>query len=210
VAGWRWSVGHIDDFDAAAPANRHPLSDPPLGVRVNMPVTFIVIVLIVAGVLWWYRRKMIKEAANDVADVLGRVRGSVRRERLKGKNEMSALAAIDDPVVAAATLILSIASDGPRITKERDKALGKVIASVAAPGRADEAIGYARWVVAGVADAGVVIDALAPLLCERLNEQEKGDLIAMVRRVATAGGPALPMLETRMHKLRQKLGVVVH
>lgn len=175
-----------------------------------MPVTFIVIVLLVAGVLWWYRRKMIKEAADDVADVLGRVRGSVRRERLEGKDEMSALTAIDDPVVAAATLILAIATDGPRMTREREQALGEVIAGVAAQSRADDAIDYAKWAAGRVDDAGVVIDTLTPLLRERLDEAEKSDLITMARRVATAGGPPLPMLETRMHKLRQKLGVVVH
>lgn len=175
-----------------------------------MPVVFIVIVMVVAGVLWWYRRKMIKEAADDVADVLGRVRGSVRRERLEGKDEMSALTAIDDPVVAAATLILAIATDGPHLTKERERALRKVIAGVAAQGRVDDAIDYARWAAGRVGDAGVVIDTLAPLLHERLNEAEKSDLITMARRVATAGGPPLPMLETRMHKLRQRLGVAVH
>ncbi|WP_325606779.1 hypothetical protein [Pseudorhodoplanes sp.] len=168
------------------------------------------IVLLVAAVLWWYRRKMIKEAANDVADVLGRVRGSVRRERLEGKDEVSALTAIDDPVVAAATLILAVATDGPRMTREREQALRKVIVGVAAQGKAHDAIDYAKWATGRVGDAGVVIDTLAPLLRERLNEAEKGDLITMTRRVATAGGPPLPMLEMRMHKLRQKLGVVVH
>lgn len=175
-----------------------------------MPVAFIVIVLAVAAVLWWYRRKMIKEAADDVADVLGRVRGSVRRDRLQQQDPKSALTAIDDPVVAAATLILSIASDGPRLTKERAKALEAVIAGVTTPDKAGEAINYANWAAGRLNDAGQVIDALAPLLRERLNETEKAELITMVRRVATAGGAPLPMLETRMHRLRQKLGVVVH
>lgn len=173
-----------------------------------MPFAFLLIVLLIAVVLWWYRRKMIKEAADDVADVLGRVRGSVRRDRRQGKE--AALTAIDDPVVAAATLILSIASDGLRLTKERGKALEKVIAGVAAQGRADEAIAYARWAVGEVGDTAVVIDMLAPLLRESLTEAEKADLITMTRRVATAGGPPLPKLETRMHRLRQKLAVVVH
>lgn len=175
-----------------------------------MPVTFIVIVLFVAGGLWWYRHKMIKEAANDVADVLGRVRGSVRRERLQGRDEVSALTAIDDPVVAAATLIFAIVTDGPRMTREREKALHEVIMGVSAEDRALLAIDYAKSVAGRVDDAGAVIDALAPLLRERLNEAEKGDLITMARRVATAGGPSLPLLETRMHRLRQRLGVVVH
>lgn len=173
-----------------------------------MPFVFLLLVLLIAVVLWWYRRKMIKEAADDVADVLGRVRGSVRRDRRQGKE--AALAAIDDPVVAAATLILSIASDGPRLTKERGKALEKVIGGVAVQERADEAIAYAQWAVSQVGDAAVVIDTLAPLLRESLTDAEKGDLITMTRRVATADGPPLPKLETRMHRLRQKLAVVVH
>jgi len=138
------------------------------------------------------------------------VRGSVRRSRLRKQNELSPLTAIDDPVVAAATLMASIVSDGSPIAPQREEALRKEISGIAAEGKADEAVVYAKWAIDQVDDTAVVIDKVAPLLSDRLDETEKNDLLSMVRRVATAGGPPLPMLEPRMRRLRQKLGIVVH
>lgn len=174
-----------------------------------MPIFLIVLALAVAAVLLWYRRKMMNEAAHDAAEALGRARGAVRRERQR-RQSGSPLTAIDDPVVAAATLLVSIVSDGADITPQREAALRREISVIAADGKTDEAVDYGKWATAQVDDAAVVIDKLAPFLRERLDEKEKNDLLTMIRRVATAGGPPLPMLEPRMHRLRQKLGVVVN
>jgi hypothetical protein len=55
-------------------------------------------VLVVVGLgLWWYRMKMMKDAASEAADVIGRVRGDIRRRKISQRNGASPLAAIDDP-----------------------------------------------------------------------------------------------------------------
>jgi uncharacterized tellurite resistance protein B-like protein len=166
--------------------------------------------LVAVAVLWWYRRKMMNEAANDAAEALGRARGSVRRDRQRKHNGDSPLAAIDDPVVAAAALLVAIVSDGADMTPQREAALRKEISAIAAKGKADEAVDYATWATRQIDDTAVVIDRLAPFLRDRLDAAEKNDLLMMIRRVATASGPPLPMLEPRMHRLRQKLEVVVN
>ncbi|BCH22291.1 hypothetical protein MesoLjLc_20340 [Mesorhizobium sp. L-8-10] len=175
-----------------------------------MPLFFIVVGLVAVVVLWWYRRKMLNEAANDAAEALGRARRAVRGERQRGLNGASPLPSIDDPVVAAAALLASIASDGVEMAPQRETALRKEISAIAAAGKADAAVDYALWATGRIDDTAMVIDRLAPFLRDRLDEAEKGDLLTMIRRVATAGGPPLPMLEPRMHRLRQKLGVVVN
>ncbi|MGO4838157.1 hypothetical protein AB4144_38520 [Rhizobiaceae sp. 2RAB30] len=175
-----------------------------------MPLFFIVVGLVVA-VLWWYRRKMMKEAANDAAEVLGRARRAVRGEKQRKLNGgASSLSPIDDPVVAAATLLASIASDGVALAPQREAVLRKEISAIAAGGKSDEAVDYGLWAAGQVGDAAQVIDRLAPFLRDHLDETEKADLLMMIRRVATASGPSLSMLEPRMHRLRQKLGVVVN
>ncbi|MEO5758597.1 MAG: hypothetical protein ABIQ51_17245, partial [Mesorhizobium sp.] len=79
-----------------------------------MPFLIAIFGLLGAAAFWWYRMKAMNEAARDVADVIGRVQGSVRRKKLRKQAALSPLTAIDDPVVAAATLITSIVSeDGP-------------------------------------------------------------------------------------------------
>ena len=98
------------------------------------------ILLAVFGILgvaafWWYRLKMMNDAANDAADVIGRVRGNIRRKRIRHQNEMSPLTAIDDPVVAAATLISAMVSDDVPLTPEREAALRKEIEAIGRGGQ---------------------------------------------------------------------------
>jgi uncharacterized tellurite resistance protein B-like protein len=173
------------------------------------------ILILVAGALgaaafWWYRLKMMNEAAGEVVDAFGRVRGAIRRKKIRRQNELSPLTAIDDPVVAAATLIASIMSDDVVLKPSRESALGKEIDTIASAGKLDETIVYAKWAAAQIDDAQVVIDKLAPMLATRLDEHEKHGLLDMVRRVAKTDAEPLPMLDARLRRLRQKLGLVVN
>ena len=163
-----------------------------------------------AAAFWWYRLKMMNDAAGEVVDAFGRVRGAMRRKKIRRQNELSPLTAIDDPVVAAATLIAAIMSDDVVLKLSREGALRQEIDTIASQGKLDETLVYAKWAAAQIDDAQVVIDKLAPMLADRLDEQEKHGLLDMVRRVATADAEPLPMLEPRMRRLRQKLGLVVN
>lgn len=44
-----------------------------------MPFLVVLLGILGAGAFWWYRLKMMNDAAQDVADVVGRVQGSIRR-----------------------------------------------------------------------------------------------------------------------------------
>lgn len=175
-----------------------------------MHIVIAVIGLLGAAAFWWYRLKIMNDAAGEVVDAVGRVRGTMRRKKIRRQNELSPLTAIDDPVVAAATLITSIMSDDVVMKPTREDALRKEIDTIAADGKADEALVYAKWAAAQIDDAPLVIDKLAPMLGERLDEQEKHGLLDMVRRVATSDAEPLPMIEPRMRRLRQKLGIPVN
>lgn len=173
------------------------------------------ILLIVLGVLgglafWWYRLKMMGEAASEAADAIGRVRGRVRRNRIRRQNELSPLTAIDDPVVAAATLIAAIASEDVALSDERADQLRQEVEAIAAsPASAEEAMTYAKWAVGQVDDTQVTIDKLGPFLATQLDEAEKNGLMQMARRVVTARGAALVSVEQRLRRMRQKLGLQV-
>ena len=157
-----------------------------------------------AGAFWWYRLKMMNDAAGEVVDAVGRVRGNLRRKKIRQHNELSPLTAIDDPVVAAA-----IASDDAALGPDRESAARAEIALIADPAKLEEAIVYAKWASGQIDDAGTVIDKLGPFLASRLTDEEKNDLVAMTRRVALTQGPPLPALDQRMRRLRQKLGLQV-
>ena len=110
-----------------------------------MHILIILIGLMGGAAFWWYRVRYLSEAAGEFADAVGRVRGSIRRKQLRKQAELSPLAAIDDPVVAAATLIVAVAVEGVPMTPVRENAILAAISGIASAKKADEAIIYGKW-----------------------------------------------------------------
>lgn len=172
----------------------------------------IVLVLgVVAGLgFWWYRLRAAKDAAGEIVNVVGRVRGNIRRKRIRTQAEMSPLTAIDDPVVAAATILVAVASDDIALSPEREQVIRAEIGELTTSGKADEALVYAKWAAAQIDEAGTVLDKLAPFLAERLNGDEKHTMVAMAGKAMATRGDPLPLAPQRISRLTQKLGLEVH
>lgn len=175
-----------------------------------MPFLVAVLGVLGAAALWWYRMKAMNEAARDVADVIGRVQGSVRRKKLRKQAALSPLTAIDDPVVAAATLITAIVSEDGPVLPQREAVIRSVISEIADRKKTDEAVIYAKWAASQIDDTTIVIDKLAPFLRERLDVSERNDLLQMVNRAAQGGEKRLEIADQRILRLRQKLGFEVN
>jgi uncharacterized tellurite resistance protein B-like protein len=175
-----------------------------------MPFLIAVLGVLGAAALWWYRMKAMNEAARDVADVIGRVQGSVRRKKLRKQAALSPLTAIDDPVVAAATLITAIVSENGPVLPQREAVIRSVISEIADKKKTDEAVIYAKWAASQIDDTTIVIDKLAPFLRERLDVSERNDLLQMINRAAQGGEKRLEIADQRILRLRQKLGFEVN
>ncbi|MEI5678982.1 MULTISPECIES: hypothetical protein [unclassified Mesorhizobium] len=150
------------------------------------------------------------EAASEVADAVGRVRGSVRRKKLRKQAGLSPLTAIDDPVVAAATLITAVVSEDTPLTPEHETAIREAVSGIADAKKTDEAVIYGKWAASQIDGANLVIDKLAPFLRERLDVDEREQLVAMVDGVARASGERSLAHDQRVRRLRQKLGFEIH
>jgi uncharacterized tellurite resistance protein B-like protein len=177
----------------------------------GMPFLIAILGLLGAAAIWWYRLKYMSDAAREVADVVGRVQGNIRRKKLRKQAALSPLTAIDDPVVAAATLITAIVAEQGLVLPQREAVIREVVAQIAeSQKKTDEAVVYAKWAAAQVDDATIVIDKLAPFLRERLDPHERDDLLRMLNRVAQGGEQSLKIPDQRMLRLRQKLGFEVN
>lgn len=173
-----------------------------------MHIIIAIVGLLGAGAFWWYRLKYMGQAANEVVDKIGTVHGSIKRKRLRKQASLSPLTAVDDPVIAAATLVIAIAADDMPLSGARETALREALAAISSAAKADEALIYGKWAAAQIDDTVVVIDKLSPLLRERLDDGEKEDLLAMVGAVLRAGEDNPPPLAAqRIRRLRQKLGL---
>ena len=176
-----------------------------------MPFLLAILGVLGAAAFWWYRMKAMNEAAREVADVVGRVQGNIRRKKLRNQAALSPLTAIDDPVVAAATLITAIVAEQGPVLPQREAVIRDVISQIAdSQKKTDEAVVYAKWAASQVDDTTIVIDKLAPFLRERLDPHERDDLLRMLNRVAQGGGQSLKIADQRMVRLRQKLGFEVN
>ncbi len=172
-----------------------------------MHIVLAVLSLAVAASFWWYRLKHMRDAASEVMDIAGRARGAYRMKRIRSKASLSPLTAIDDPVIAAATVIYAIASEDVSPNDEERLAMLKtVLSEISSVSKAEEAAAYAKWAVGEIVEVGTVIRKLGPFLAARLNRSEKADLLNMLERVAEAGEKP-PFYRDRFSKLRVKIGL---
>ena len=173
------------------------------------------ILLLVLGVVaglgfWWYRLRAAHDAASEVVDAVGRVRGSMRRKKIRQQTQLSPLTAVDDPVVAAATILVALVTDDIALTDQREAAIRAELEQLTTAKKAEEALVYGKWAASQIDETGMVIDRLGPFLGERLDVNEKHGLIGMARNVYEAQGPDLPTAGNRIRRLTQKLGLEVH
>ena len=173
------------------------------------------IVLLVLGVgaglgFWWFRLRAAHDAAGEVVDAVGRVRGSMRRKKIRNQNQLSPLTAVNDPVVAAATILVAVATDDVALSTAREETIRAEIGNLTSPDKTEEAVIYGKWAAAQIDDTAVVIDKLGPFLAERLDGAEKDGMMTMARNVLAAEGPDLPLEAQRFRRLTQKLGLEVH
>ncbi len=172
-----------------------------------MHILLAILGIAAAGVFWWYRLKYMSDAANEIAGQVGKVQGHFRRQKLRKKAAVAPVAAIDDPVVAAATVMMAIGAEDVVATEALEARVLEAVKPIASSEeKAVEAVAYAKWASDQVADVPTVIDKTAGFLTGKLDEQEKEELVAMVQSVILKE-ERHAMYAQRIDRLRRKLGL---
>lgn len=173
-----------------------------------MHIALLVLSALAGLSFWWIRLRAAGQAANEVVDAVGRARGAMRRRTIRRQAELSPITAIDDPVIAAATLIAALAGAQGSLSEPREGAIRREIGALTSHARAEEATLYAKWAAAQIDDVDTVINVLAPFLAARLDDEEKGQLAAMAQAVLAADGGA-EAGAIHLPRMARKLGLVV-
>ena len=158
-----------------------------------MHIVISILGLLGAGLFWWYRLRAAGAAVRDVADMAGRARGAVKRRRFRNRAAVSPFAAIDDPVVGAATVIIAMAQEQGSFDDETERRLRDALVPVASrPRLVDEAVIYGKWAAGQCAEASTALRHVAPYLRETLTATERGELLAIAETVIdpSTGTPA--------------------
>ena len=170
-----------------------------------MHIVGIVLAVLTGAAVWWWRLKLLKEAGDDVADMVGRVRGRYRMGKFKKKVEGSVLASIDDPALAAAVFLFTLANENPAIRHLSEDEIRSQIAPTIPAAELDEVVAYARWAARDLADPLDVIRRFKPLWREKLTPEERVELVGMSEAVIALGDKPEPGQTLSLQTLRTAL-----
>lgn len=171
-----------------------------------MHIVLAIIGLIGAGAFWWYRIKYMSEAVGEAADAVGRVQGHFRRGKLRKKSALAPISAIDDPIIAAATIMAAIAAEDTVLSPDLEAGMRQQLLTIESADKVDEAIIYANWASSQVAEVTHIIDIAGKFLSTKLDENEKQELVSMVVD-AVPVGKRHAVFPERIKRLKQKLGL---
>lgn len=158
---------------------------------------------------WWYRLKYLGGAASEAVDTVGRIRGQFRRKKQRKMAELSPITAIEDPVIAAATILVAIfGEDGPMSPRLQFN-IAEVLEQICDPAARDEAMIYASWATEQVHDVPLVIDRAGKFLASQLSGPEIEQFLAMADEILGHCETPPQFYKLRVRRLRQKLGLQI-
>lgn len=169
-----------------------------------MHILLSILGLLGGAAFWYYRAKTIGEAGAEVVDHLGRARGKYRRNQRRKLAEQSPVAAIDAPLVAAATLLYTLMETHPT-TPAQDDEVTKLLSGKAGAAEIEEAIVYGKW----VQGQNVPENKAVPLLCDKLldwlDDEELEDFEQMVAELDNS--PLFTLSPKRCEMMNKRLHV---
>lgn len=157
-----------------------------------MPIV-VVLLAAIAGVYFWSNRaRAAKNAAHDLADLVGDAASAVRRYQYRRKANQHPADSIEDPKIAAAALMYLAAHEDGAVTQSEEVAIVKQLQSGYGvfTDEARELLALGRW----MAEQSHNPDEMVRRLVRKFVQLGSGDdvavLSALLAEVGAAGDPA--------------------
>lgn len=172
-----------------------------------MHILGLIIGLISAAFVWYWRFQRAKDAFDVASDAAGRMRGAYNRRKFRKQAEDSVLSNVNDPAAAAAILLVVIAKENGHYTNRQDEFIRGLLKETAGMDEKplSEAMDFAEWAADHVTDSNDVIRKFSPLWREALTHQQQVDLVAMARGVAEQEGDPQPVADALVRRVRGAL-----
>ncbi len=174
-----------------------------------MHIVLGLLAILGGAAFWWWRLKMMGEAANDVNNAVGRVVGNYKRKKFLKKAGESPLASITDPAAAAVVMMFAVAKEEMPLNDAVEKIVQDEVTNTMKITDSTELMVFSKWVVSHVADANNVSLRCGKLWMTALSVAEREDFVAMIERVAKNCGGLTTNQENKIKKLRERLGFQV-
>lgn len=158
------------------------------------------------GVLLW-RINVASQAARDLVDTADEARGFFRRLSWNRKAKRHPLDLVEDPREAATAMMVALAQYRGALTeKQEQQIIGQMTMHFGMRGEeARDMFARARWVTRDAANLDAALKRLSPSIAERCTEDEKRDLIAMLKLIAGPGDPRDDATASAIRTLEDRL-----
>lgn len=156
-----------------------------------------------------YRARQAAEVAHDLGEAAATARGAVRRFFWRRRTQIEQTKTLDDPALAASTMMCALAqSDSLMTERERAAILAQMARTFEIEGReAEELFAQARWLTNEMRELDGFLRRLARPVNARCTPAEKAELIEMLEAVASADGPPDALQSDAIRRLSQQLGL---
>lgn len=176
-----------------------------------MHVILGALALLGAVLFWYYRLRDARDAGGEIIDAARDVRGLVRRNMYKRKYNQHPADQVDDTRLAAAGIVIAIATMDAPIAQAEIEALNAAARETFAvtSAEAEDITHFGRWVADQCQTNTEAVRRLSKVIKKLAGAEAGPDLLLMIERVATADGHALGDMEHEaMDLIRRTLGMI--
>ena len=158
-----------------------------------MSVFLGLLALLCVAAIWYWRVKGAREAGAEVVDARNDVRLATRRLMLRRNAHAHPADTVDDPRLAAAGIIVAIATiDGP-ITQAEIARLKRAAQETfeVSEREALDILSFGRWIAGQCTSNAEAVRRLSKVVLKTAGPEAGPDLLRMIREVSTADGGEL-------------------
>jgi hypothetical protein len=172
-----------------------------------MPFVLGFLAALSAIAYWIYRGRGVGPAAKEEIDLTEDPCGPHRRKRLLQKTEGCPLAVIDDPAVAAITMLVALASSRGDLSLAGEEAIKAAMRDVMKLVDSEEIFTFACWVASHAIDPNDLSLRFAHIWSSGLRSSERADFYEVASGVCSVDGEPTLLQISYLHLLRERLGL---
>jgi uncharacterized tellurite resistance protein B-like protein len=172
-----------------------------------MAIVAVIVGIIGAIGVWWWRAQQVKGAAEGMLDAAGKARGMINRARFRQRAGQAVLAGVDSPGMAAATLLYSLAAQRGPVLQDDTAKIEHLLETICRLNRQDrdDAMAFAAWAAEQVSDTNEVVRRFTPLWLSSLEQPQRQELVGMAWTIARLHGEATDHQAAAIRRLSEGL-----
>jgi uncharacterized tellurite resistance protein B-like protein len=172
-----------------------------------MPVLIAILSVLAGLALWRFRPEAIDEAAREMIGAAQAAKSAMRRRRVVRPAPNPSLAAVDDPGLAAAAMLVALAGMNGRLDHAAEEAIRAELANVLRDEPCELTYILGRRLAGQGSDPNDISLRFSKLWTRTLTPEERLDLYRMAARIVALDGEPGDFQRQTLARLKDRLGL---